>query len=51
MQSMPVVRISVKGPKGEREYDAYLDTGAGRALIPERDLPNSAYHMSETRLL
>ena len=35
--NMPIVKISVKGPKGEREYDAYLDTGAGRTLIPERD--------------
>jgi len=36
-QDMPIVKISVKGPKGEREYEAYLDTGASRTLIPERD--------------
>lgn len=34
---MPIVRIIVKGSRGEKEYDAYLDTGAGRTLIPERD--------------
>jgi len=34
---MPILRLKVKGPRGEKEYDAYLDTGAGRTLIPERD--------------
>mgnify|MGYP005640815023 CR=1 FL=1 len=34
---MPIVRIIVKGPKGEKEYDAYLDTGASKCLIPEKD--------------
>jgi len=36
-QNMPIVRIIVKGPKGEEEYDAYLDTGASKCLIPEKD--------------
>lgn len=27
----------VEGPRGQEEYKAYLDTGAGRTLIPERD--------------
>ncbi len=34
---MPIVKIIVKGPKGEKEYDAYLDTGASKCLIPEKD--------------
>jgi predicted aspartyl protease len=34
---MPILKLNVKGSKGETEYDAYLDTGAGRTLIPERD--------------
>jgi len=34
---MPIVKISVKGPRGEKEYNAYLDTGAVKTLIPERD--------------
>jgi len=34
---MPLLKLKVKGTRGEREYDAYLDTGAGRTLIPEKD--------------
>lgn len=34
---MPILRLKIKGPRGEKEYDAYLDTGAGRTLIPEKD--------------
>jgi len=34
---MPIARITVKGPRGERECDGYLDTGARRTLIPEKD--------------
>ncbi len=36
-KAMPLIRIKVKGPLGERGYDAYLDTGAFKCLIPERD--------------
>jgi predicted aspartyl protease len=35
--NMPVMKLKVFGPKGMKEYDAYLDTGAGRSLIPEKD--------------
>jgi len=34
---MPIMKLTVKGSKGQFEYDAYLDTGAGRTLIPEKD--------------
>lgn len=34
---MPVLELKVIGPNGMKEYDAYLDTGAGRSLIPEKD--------------
>lgn len=34
---MPKVKIKVKGNVGEVEYDAYLDTGAFKCLIPEAD--------------
>jgi len=34
---MPIVRIRVKGLKGEKEYEAYLDTGASKCLVPEKD--------------
>ena len=34
---MPIMKLKVKGSKGQFEYDAYLDTGAGRTLIPEKD--------------
>jgi predicted aspartyl protease len=34
---MPILKLRVKGSKGETEYDAYLDTGAGTTLIPEKD--------------
>ena len=34
---MPILKLKVKGPKGQTEYEAYLDTGAGRTLIPEKD--------------
>jgi len=36
-QDMPIVKIIVKRPKGEKGYDAYLDTGVSKCLIPERD--------------
>jgi len=36
-EDMPRVRIRVKGSKGEIEYDAYLDTGAFKCLIPQTD--------------
>jgi predicted aspartyl protease len=34
---MPMLKLKVKGSKGQIEYDAFLDTGAGRTLIPEKD--------------
>jgi len=34
---MPEVKIKVKGLTGKIEYDAYLDTGAFKCLIPETD--------------
>jgi predicted aspartyl protease len=34
---MPEVKIKVKGLTGEIQYDAYLDTGAFKCLIPETD--------------
>jgi len=37
-QNMPTVKIRVKELKGEKEYEAYLDTGASRCLIPEKDV-------------
>ena len=33
----PITKITVVGTKGVREYDAYLDTGAAKTLIPEDD--------------
>jgi len=36
-QGNPTINIRVKGPKGKQECKAYLDTGAGRTLIPEKD--------------
>ena len=36
-EGMPEVKIKVKGRTGEIEYDAYLDTGAFKCLIPETD--------------
>jgi len=38
---MPIMKLKVKGSKGQSEYDAYLDTGAGRTLIPEKDAKKS----------
>jgi len=35
--NMPVLKLKVFGPNGMKEYNAYLDTGAGRSLIPEKD--------------
>jgi len=34
---MPILKMKVIGPNGMKEYDAYLDTCAGRSLIPEKD--------------
>ena len=34
---MPVMEMTVIGPLGEKRFKAYVDTGAGRSLIPERD--------------
>ncbi len=34
---MPILKLRVKGAKGETEFDAYVDTGAGKTLIPERE--------------
>lgn len=34
---MPVAAMVVSGPKGQRQYRAYLDTGAAKCLIPETD--------------
>ena len=34
---MPEVRIKVRGRNGEIEYDAYLDTGVFKCLIPQTD--------------
>ena len=31
------MRLKVFGPNGIKEYDAYLDTGATKTLIPESD--------------
>jgi len=36
-EDMPEAKIKVKGLTGEIEYDAYLDTGAFKCLIPETD--------------
>jgi len=36
-EDMPKVKIKVKGCISEIEYDAYLDTGAFKCLIPEAD--------------
>lgn len=36
-KDMPEVKIKVRGRKGEIEYDAYLDTGAFKCLIPQTD--------------
>lgn len=36
-ENMPKVKIKVKGSISEIEYDAYLDTGAFKCLIPETD--------------
>jgi len=36
-EDMPKVKIKVKGRISEIEYDAYLDTGAFKCLIPEAD--------------
>jgi len=36
-KGMPLLKVKVKGSRGEIEYNAYLDTGAGRTLIPEKD--------------
>lgn len=33
----PTANIKVKGPRGGKKYEAYLDTGAGRTLIPKSD--------------
>jgi hypothetical protein len=33
----PIVRIEVAGEIEKKEYNAYLDTGAKRTLIPEDD--------------
>jgi len=34
---MPLLRLRVLGPKGKKEYNAYLDIGASKTLIPETD--------------
>lgn len=36
-EDMPQVKIKVRGRTGEIEYDAYLDTGAFKCLIPQTD--------------
>jgi predicted aspartyl protease len=35
--NMPLMKLKVKGPISQRDYNAYLDTGAGKTLIPEKD--------------
>ena len=45
-QDMPIVKIIVRRPKGEKGYDAYLDTGASKCLIPERDAKDIGFHTS-----
>jgi len=35
--NMPILKLRVKGSRGQIEYEAYLDSGAGRTLIPEKD--------------
>lgn len=37
INNMPLLRLKVVGPKGEKEYNAYLDIGASKTLIPESD--------------
>lgn len=34
---MPLIEINAKGPKGIKNYEAYLDTGAANSLLPEDD--------------
>jgi len=34
---MPLLRLKVFGPQGVKEYNAYLDIGASKTLIPESD--------------
>ncbi|MEA2090155.1 MAG: aspartyl protease family protein [Thermoproteota archaeon] len=34
---MPILKMKVKSATEEINYEAYLDTGAGRTLIPEKD--------------
>jgi hypothetical protein len=41
---MPMLKLKIKGSKGQIEYDAYLDTGAGRTLIPEKDAKKFSFH-------
>ena len=33
----PMAKLKVLGPAGEKEFYAYLDTGATKTLIPEKD--------------
>jgi len=35
--NMPLMKLVVFSPEGEKEYDAYLDIGASKTLIPESD--------------
>ena len=44
----PIAKITVIGSKEEREYDAYLDTGAIKTLIPEDDAFLLVYYISGT---
>jgi len=35
--NQPLMKLKILGPNGIKEYDAYLDTGATKTLIPEKD--------------
>lgn len=49
---MPKMKIKVRGLRGEKEYDAYLDTGAGRTLIPESDaIELGLSHVGDTTII
>lgn len=48
----PLVRILVKGRNGEMEYEAYLDTGARKTLIPETDATTLGLeYMGDTQVI
>jgi len=46
VDNMPLLRLRVLGPKGKKEYNAYLDIGASKTLIPETDAHEIGLHYS-----